>query len=90
MTSNVCLGRESSVPLAERAGATHGLRCNPTDVLSGAAESGSDDGSRLTFSPFGLGVLEIALARLAGELAAAQGAGTSVPSFQPAAWAWND
>lgn len=78
---------ETSVHLAERLGGSRDfIRCTLAEVLCGeAAARDSDEGRRPTvFSPFGLGVLDLAVADLVTRLARERGAGQVVRGFLPA------
>ena len=59
------------------------VRCTLADVVSGAAPKRSG-GRPVVFSPFGLGVLDLAVARLVMAHAEAHGTGVRVPDFLPA------
>ncbi|GAA3495607.1 2,3-diaminopropionate biosynthesis protein SbnB [Streptomyces prasinosporus] len=54
-------------------------------LLRGTAEPVPRDGRPVVFSPFGLGVLDLALARFVRDEARARGIGTPVEGFLPAA-----
>ena len=56
------------------------VRCTLADVMAGAAPARAG-GRPVVFSPFGLGVLDLAVARLV--MARAQGKGVVVPDFLP-------
>jgi 2,3-diaminopropionate biosynthesis protein SbnB len=78
---------QTSVHLAEQLTGNRGfLRCTLADVLMGKAASRMDTESIVVFSPFGLGVLDLAIADLVRELGLAQGKGTMIGSFLPEPW----
>jgi len=62
------------------------IRCTLADVLTGQAEPRRGDGSIVVFSPFGLGVLDLALAKVVYEHAVEQGVGEVIDSFLPKSW----
>ena len=74
----------TSLHLTEQAAGHRGfVRCTLADVLAGAAPPRA--GARpVVFSPFGLGILDLAVARLVLRHAQADGAGVLVPGFLPA------
>jgi ornithine cyclodeaminase len=75
---------QTTLHLAEQAtGGREFIRCTLADILAGAAPPRRGDGSLAVFSPFGLGVLDLAVGRLVAERARAAGFGTSIPSFFP-------
>ena len=75
---------ETSVHLAEQqCGNREFVRCELGDVLLGRAPPRADPDGVSVFSPFGLGILDLAVAQLARELADAQGVGTHLPNFLP-------
>jgi len=82
---------QTSVHLAEQlTGTRHFIRCTLADVLTGKATQRRDAESISVFSPFGLGVLDLAVAKLARELGLTQNPGMVITSFLPAAWETRD
>ena len=81
------LRAETSVHLAEqKVGHRDFIRCTIGDILNGAASPRNEDRSAVVFSPFGLGVLDLAVAGVVHRHAVAQGAGTSIGDFLPPPW----
>lgn len=75
---------QTSVHLAEqKTGSRDFIRCTLADVLEGRSPGRDPAGKVTVFSPFGLGILDLALGHLVLDLAERQGAGTSVPAFLP-------
>lgn len=71
---------QTSLHLAERrGGGRRFIRCTLAEVLAGAAAPKRTADAPTIFSPFGLGVLDIALARYVWEQAARDGKGTRLP-----------
>ena len=78
---------QTSVHLAEQlSGVRDFIRCTLADVLTGAAAPRKGDGSIVVLSPFGLGVLDLALAKVVYEHAVEQGVGEVIDSFLPESW----
>jgi len=78
---------QTSVHLTEQlTGNRDFIRCTLADILRGEAPPRKDDRSVAVFSPFGLGVLDIAVAKLACQRGVKQGRGTTIKSFLPAPW----
>jgi ornithine cyclodeaminase len=72
---------QTSVHLAEqRSGGRAFIRCELAAVLSGAAPPRRGPGPTI-FSPFGLGILDLAVAEHAVEVAARSGLGTRITGF---------
>jgi len=74
---------QTSVHLAEQhVGHRRFIRAELGRILTGEAEARPDPHRLSIFSPFGLGILDVALAARAAQLAERRGLGTRVPSFQ--------
>lgn len=73
---------ETSVDLAERAvGHRRFLRCTLAEILEGSAPVKEHPEAVTVFSPFGLGILDLAVAKRVLELALDQAVGTRLPGF---------
>jgi N-[(2S)-2-amino-2-carboxyethyl]-L-glutamate dehydrogenase len=73
---------QTSVHLAEqKVGNRDFVRCTLADVLMGKQPPRGHDQSVVVFSPFGLGVLDLAVAKLTTEYALAKGAGIRMDRF---------
>lgn len=82
---------QTSVHLAEQlVGNRSFIRCTLADITLGRAAARAGDGVVTVFSPFGLGVLDIALSRLVYELALSEGKGLMLDSFMPDNWLERD
>lgn len=76
----------TSIHLAEQlVGHRDFIRCNLADVLAGV-EPVRKDGKPVVFSPFGLGVLDLAVGKHAYDFARERGLGTSIEQFLPVSW----
>ena len=74
----------TSLHLAEEAtGGRAFIRCTLADILEGKAPARRGDGSIAVFSPFGLGVLDVALGQMVAEAALAKDRGIRIPLFFP-------
>lgn len=78
---------QTSVHLTEQmVGHRDFIRCNLADILRGTAPARRDAESVAVFSPFGLGVLDLAVGKLVCDRALKQSRGSMINSFLPAAW----
>lgn len=78
---------QTSVHLAEKlTGSRDFIRCALGDILTGAAPARASEDRVTVFSPFGLGILDVALSRFAYDSAVKGGVGTWIDSFLPEAW----
>jgi 2,3-diaminopropionate biosynthesis protein SbnB len=79
---------QTSVHLAEQmVGHRKFIRCTLADILKGRATARNGSETFTVFSPFGLGVLDLAVAKLVRDLALQQGLETVISSFVPNSWA---
>jgi len=77
----------TSIHLAEQLiGNRSFIRCTLADILLQKAPARRDDESVAVFSPFGLGVLDLAVAKLVLEQGLRQRMGTVLPAFLPDSW----
>jgi 2,3-diaminopropionate biosynthesis protein SbnB len=75
---------QTSVRLAEEVvGNRDFIRCTLADIANGIAAPKSSPDAVTIFSPFGLGILDMAVGKLAAEFAAERGFGTLIESFLP-------
>ncbi|HEV2864406.1 MAG TPA: 2,3-diaminopropionate biosynthesis protein SbnB [Pyrinomonadaceae bacterium] len=73
---------QTSVHLAEQVvGNRDFIRCTLADILRGGAEPRTDPERISVFSPFGLGILDLAVGKLVRDLAAEREAGLVIPAF---------
>lgn len=78
---------QTSVHLAEQlAGQRDFIRCNLADIMMGVAVRRKDADRTVVFSPFGLGVLDIAVSEFVYTRALEEGLGTAMTSFLPESW----
>ena len=79
------LREKTSVHLAEQlSGSRDFIRCTLADILRGEAPARGDGKSTTVFSPFGLGILDLAVGKLALDQGRAAGLGTTIAPFFPA------
>jgi len=79
---------QTSVHLAEElVGHRKFIRCTLADILKGRAPARNGSETVSVFSPFGLGVLDLAVSKLVRDLALQQGLQTVIGSFLPGSWA---
>lgn len=76
---------QTSLHLAEQlSGSRRFIRCTLGEIMQGTAAPRAGDGRVAVFSPFGLGVLDLAVGKLVRELAQASGRAQIIHSFIPA------
>jgi ornithine cyclodeaminase len=78
---------QTSIHLTEQlVGNRDFIRCGLPDLLRGRAPDKNSEHDITVFSPFGLGILDIATGKFVAELAGRDGAGTNIGSFLPKSW----
>lgn len=78
---------QTSIHLAEQiVGNRDFIRCTLADILRGTAVARKDADSIAVFSPFGLGILDIAVCKFVYDLGLRQGKGATIESFLPDPW----
>jgi 2,3-diaminopropionate biosynthesis protein SbnB len=81
---HVCSNRTSLDLAVQKAGNRDCIRATLGAILLG--QKARRGGEPVIFSPFGLGILDLAVARLAVDLARAEGIGTIIDGFVPTPW----
>jgi ornithine cyclodeaminase len=78
---------QTSVHLAEQlTGGRDFIRCSLADITMGKNTPKKDATSISIFSPFGMGILDIAVSKFVSHLAMESGQGTTISSFLPDSW----
>lgn len=83
---HVCRARTSLDLTAQLTGNRDFIRCSLAEVLTRQAPPRDNAYFTTIFSPFGLGILDLAVSKLVCDLAQARKTGTIVPSFLPDSW----
>jgi N-[(2S)-2-amino-2-carboxyethyl]-L-glutamate dehydrogenase len=84
--SHVCRA-QTSVHLAEqKTGNTKFIRCTLSEILNNRADPRRDESAITVFSPFGLGILDVALGEYVLSEALTHGKGSLMRSFLPDSW----
>jgi len=87
---HVCQAQTSVHLAAQLVGNTEFIKGTLAQVVRGDISIRENPDGIVIFSPFGLGVLDLAVSKLVCEFAARQGAGTRLSGFLPASWAGQD
>jgi ornithine cyclodeaminase len=78
---------QTSIHLTEQqVGHRNFIRCTLGDILTGADDARKDDNGVAVFSPFGLGILDIAVGQFVFDLAVKENRGIVIDSFLPDPW----
>jgi 2,3-diaminopropionate biosynthesis protein SbnB len=83
---HVCRAR-TSIHLAEEfTGSRDFIRATLGEILQGEKPARRDADGTVVFSPFGLGILDLAVAKFVRDFVAERGLGTRIDSFLPEPW----
>ena len=78
---------QTSIHLAEQAvGNRSFIRCTLGEILLGRTQARENNEAITIFSPFGLGILDMAVGKLAYDLGMKENAGATITSFLPMPW----
>jgi len=81
---------QTSIHLAEQlSGDRAFIRCTLGDILLGRAAAQADNQRTTVFSPFGLGILDLAVGKLVRDLGLKENHGATISSFLPVSWTEN-
>jgi 2,3-diaminopropionate biosynthesis protein SbnB len=83
---HVCRARTSPHLAEGSTGNRNFIRGTLGEILSGLKPGRRDRNGTVVFSPFGLGILDLAVGRLVRDLAAGTSLGTRIESFLPQPW----
>jgi len=83
---HVCRAQTSVHLATQLVGNGDFIKCTLADILTERVSRRTERDKTVIFSPFGLGVLDLAVGKLVYELALQSGEGTVVPSFLPQVW----
>jgi 2,3-diaminopropionate biosynthesis protein SbnB len=78
---------QTSIHLAQQlVGNSDFIKCTLAELLTGRVQPRAESGKTAIFSPFGLGVLDLAVGKFVYELALQGAKGTVIPLFLPPVW----